>query len=512
MTRAKSEFLTVAEAVLRTANVPMTPQQIVDYAIEHGLFTDRVSGKTPHQTMKSKLSVDVRRRGEQSRFVRTRPGAFSVREAVAFSDVYDAKPYARSPDQSDVRVLLPARLDSLGTFQGINRKWQRYANLLERREEVEYQPRALVESTEEWKQVLTYVLVTRKGKVLCFQRGNFSRVEDNLRGSLCIGFGGHVIREDFDLLARGSQGLLRSAGRELSEEIKLPTEDIQRLATSEGLEIIGVLNDDSSVVGRKHIAFLLRYETSDSDGWEHPVRGEKSIAQLQWIGPEQFSYPIWRFEYWSQLCLRTYLPKISKSAPAYRLVRRAALRDSRVIFVMGTVGSGKTEAARLIAECTNRVYINTGEIVANLLGISTVTPENREEFQSRALDFIQSDTGPARLASAIYDRIMETNGMAVVDGIRQSATLSAVYHLLGSRRRSAMIYVHTTPDMAHKFYCARKGSDIPFRHFLRIRDAAVEADVSRFLRNADGVIYNWFGRGQYVRTVREFVKRISENA
>lgn len=512
MAKVGSEFLAVAAIVLGNTRTPMTPKQIVDYAIEHGLFTDRVSGKTPHQTMKSKLSVDVRRRGEGSRFVRTRPGAFSIREVVSNEEVYDAKPYARSPDQSDVRVLLPARLEKLGRFQGITRKWERYVSLLERREETEFQPRAVAESTENWKQVLTYVLVTRGDQVLCFRRGNFSRVEDYLRGSLCIGFGGHVIREDFDLLAPGYQGLLRSAARELAEELRLPAEDSKRLANCDGLEIIGVLNDDSSVVGRKHIAFLLRYEVSASSDWLHPVRGEKSISQLHWIEPKPFLYPIWRFEYWSQLCLRTFLPKISSSAPAYRLVRPARLRDAHVIFVMGTVGSGKTEAARLMAQYTDRAYINTGEIVANLLGIDAVTPENRESFQRKALDFIRSREGPVQLAEAICTRIAASGGRAIVDGVRQLATLDGIYRLLGSHRRCAVLYVHTPPDMAHKFYCARKGAKIPFRQFLEVRDAEVELEVPRFLRNADGVVYNWFGRKQYNHTLRQLVNRISKNA
>lgn len=509
MARIQSEFLSVAATVLQTTRKPMTAKQIVGYAIEHGLFTDRVSGKTPHQTMKSKLSVDVRRNGEKSRFVRTRPGAFSIREVVPAENIYDAKPYVRSPDQSDVRVLLPSKLDRLGRFQGIKTNWARYAQLLKQVDDIEYQPRAVAETTEEWKQVLTYILVTRKEKVLCFSRGNFSRVEDHLRGSLCIGFGGHVIREDFDLLASGVEGLLRSAARELSEELRLPSEDSQRLASCEGLEIIGVLNDDSSVVGRKHIAFLLKYETSASSEWIQPVRGEKSIAQLHWIEPDSFPYPIWRFEYWSQLCLRAFLPGIANSAPAFRLVRKKRLRDSNVIFVMGTVGSGKTEAARRIAKYTDRAYINSGEVVARLLGIPVVTQENRERFQRDAMDFISSDDGPVRLASAICSRIAASNGRAIVDGIRQKATLDCICQILGGRKSCGILYVHTPPDMAHEFYCARKGEKISFQQFLAVRDAVVEVEVPSFLGDADGVVYNWLGRKQYGQTLRQFVNGIS---
>lgn len=506
-----SEFLTVAESVLRKHGLPLTPKQIVDYAFEHGLFTDRISGKTPVQTMKSKLSVDVRRNAERSRFVRTRPGTFFVRDAVPPGQVYSAPRYERAPDRSDVRVIAPAKLDELGRFQGIKRGWRRYAKLLNSGGDVSFQARSDAEASESWKQILTYILVTGGDRVLCFKRGNFSRVEDYLRGSLCIGFGGHVTRDDFDLLTQGVSAIHRSAARELAEELRLPKVDLRRLADGKGLKIVGILNDDSSVVGRKHIAFLLRYEVSKAKEWARPARGEKSVAQLHWIERDPLPQPIWRFEYWSQLCLRTFFPELAQSLSAYRLVRPARLRDAGVLFVMGTVGSGKTEAAKLIAKYTKRNYINSGALVAELIGIDAVTPATRSEFQREAQKFISSVGGPASLGKAIAERIASAKGRAVVDGIRQRATYEAVRTKLGARYRTASIFVHTTPDMAHNFYSARKGQAISFLDFLAVRDAPVETEVPQFLRDADAVVYNWEGRRQYERTVRALVKRITSN-
>jgi len=52
-----SEFLRAAEVLFKKYGEPMSARQLVNAAIENQLFSDKLSGKTPHQTMKAKLSV-----------------------------------------------------------------------------------------------------------------------------------------------------------------------------------------------------------------------------------------------------------------------------------------------------------------------------------------------------------------------------------------------------------------------------------------------------------------------
>jgi predicted NUDIX family phosphoesterase len=141
--------------------------------------------------------------------------------------------------------------------------------------------RGKAEVSDAFKQVITYVMVTRGGSVLAYRRGSFNRVEHFLRGSDCVGFGGHVTAEDITLLSQADQGILSGAVRELREELELPAEDLRRLNAGIGLEIVGLLNDDSSPVGRRHFAVLLRYEVSDDASWAHPRRGEKAVTRLR---------------------------------------------------------------------------------------------------------------------------------------------------------------------------------------------------------------------------------------
>src|SRR5680860_1678790 len=77
-----SEFLVVAEKILAEKKSSMSAKELVEFAYKGQLFTDKIAGKTPHQTMKAKLSVDIRRKGDSSIFVRTMPGKFSLRRLV----------------------------------------------------------------------------------------------------------------------------------------------------------------------------------------------------------------------------------------------------------------------------------------------------------------------------------------------------------------------------------------------------------------------------------------------
>jgi len=175
----------------------MSAKQLVHAAIENQLFSDKLSGKTPHQTMKAKLSVDIRRKGNLSLFVRTRPGRFFLRSLLEHpSTAYEAKPLRAVPATENVLVFPSKWLDKHGRFQGINRSWKPILAKLTADSVLTHIGRIEAEQREDFKQVLTYVFVTRQSQILGFKRGTFNRVEDYLRGSYCIGFGGHVSELD----------------------------------------------------------------------------------------------------------------------------------------------------------------------------------------------------------------------------------------------------------------------------------------------------------------------------
>lgn len=495
-----SEYLNVANIVLHQEQRSLSARQIVDIALGRGLISDKLAGKTPWQTMKARLSEEIRANGSASQFVRTAPGKFNLRDSVAATAIYQAKPFQPPTANERVLVVPRATTDAFLNFQGITRKWRKILENILHPKRCSYVDRHEAEQRDDIRQILTYVLVTSGDSLLAYRRGHYNRVEDFLRGSRCIGFGGHVNERDRTLLNQsGDQGIIDNATRELNEELRLPSNDIRSIA-QQPPRIIGVLNDDSSPVGRRHLAFVLKYEVCRLRDWIPPRRGELSIRELMWLNPKNERIPIFEFEYWSQLVLREYHKKVVAAQPTYLVRRRTPFKGRHVLCVTGPIGSGKTEATRVLVQNHGYSEVNSGRVVASLLGIPPVPETPRAEFQAAAAEFIGSIDGPTDLGRALAGEVQKTNGRVLVDGVRHPATLEALRKAL-TPHPVPVVFVHTLPDIAYSFYIQRSAGKTSFGDFMRIREAHVESQVVDILREADAVLYNWTGRADYERTI-----------
>lgn len=185
---------------------------------------------------------------------------------------------ARSP--ADERVLCVHRgaLDALGEFEGVEPEWHPW---LFRGDLATWRRRAEVEGDPDWKQLIPYVAIRHRGKVLVCQRSR-AGAEQRLLGKLTIGIGGHVdfahdyradpVPEDVRILGAFQRGLRR----ELREEIRVEG-DAGRL------EYLGLVNDDSDDVGRVHLGVCYTLEVPD------PVLVSSAgpeLALVEWASPD----------------------------------------------------------------------------------------------------------------------------------------------------------------------------------------------------------------------------------
>lgn len=505
----KSEFLRVAKIVLEREGAPMRPQTLVDHARTQGLFSDKISGLTLHQTMKSKLSVHIRHYGEHSPFVRTGPGLFFLRSlAVGKKTIYEAPPLRPPPPAENVLVFPTSRLDVLGRFQGIRTTWKRYLKSLLNEGSCSYMDRLDAEQDNDHKQILTYVLVRRGRQVLSFRRGAFNRIEDYLRGSLCIGFGGHTTVADRDLFSEDDLGLRNCAVRELFEELDLPKADARRLREGDGLEIVGLLNDDSSVTGRRHFAVVYEYQVAKPSDWERPRRGEKSITQLKWVSPSVEDVGLVNYEFWSQLCFRRILTKVVGEQRGHAVRRKSPFRGRHLLCVIGPIGCGKTRVTDALKADHGYAEVNSGRVVAELIGLPPVTEATRNAFQERAAVFISRPDGPRILGREIARRAAATgSSRVVVDGIRHEATLRSLVEE-AKPAHVGVLFIFTPADLAFQFFTQRDAVSTTPLEFFALREAPVESEVNGLIRRADVVVYNWAGEVKLKRTLAQFADEV----
>jgi hypothetical protein len=82
--------LAVVETVLRDAAVPLSVREIVERAGD----TLPTKSKTPDTVVARDLSMDIKKRGEGSLFIRTSPGRYAIRDQVPMQE---RTPQERTP-------------------------------------------------------------------------------------------------------------------------------------------------------------------------------------------------------------------------------------------------------------------------------------------------------------------------------------------------------------------------------------------------------------------------------
>jgi hypothetical protein len=80
-------YLEIAEKVLLSTKRPMSPKGIVDAAYRAKIVPSHLFGKTQHKTLQARLSEDILRHRNSSKFYRTEPGMFFLSALISDSDI-----------------------------------------------------------------------------------------------------------------------------------------------------------------------------------------------------------------------------------------------------------------------------------------------------------------------------------------------------------------------------------------------------------------------------------------
>ncbi len=150
----------------------------------------------------------------------------------------------------------------------------------------EFIDRPAAEEDPSYKQIIPYVVLTRKGLVFATRRLNKGG-ESRLHGKVSIGIGGHI--NPVDETDRRSV-LMKGLERELDEEVY-----IRRRGE---LMPRGFINDDGNGVGAVHLGLCFSME----------VEGEVSVKETEklsggWMSLQELRGEFDNMETWSQIAL-----------------------------------------------------------------------------------------------------------------------------------------------------------------------------------------------------------------
>ena len=363
------KFLNIARTILLQEKRPLRVKEIIDIAKEKG-YLDFSGGDTPDQTIKARISEDIKRKKDNSDFKRVAKGLFALRNYEGKE--YDAHPFAKKISQKEqVLVFKVEKLKQVGLFNGIKTNgFRKYLKVILNKRNTFFMSRLKAEKDTVHKQILSYIIVEKNHKILRFVRGVYTNVHTMLRGSFCVGFGGHVQDHDYDLfeLLENDNGYLNSVKRELLEELKIPEVSINK----KNLEVIGILNDDSTELGKSHFAIIHKLKL---DNVRLPtvkkLKGEKSINQLEFLSINELGYDFEKYEFWSKLCIKTFFKDyVEIGCKVHRVKNYSLSKHPKVIAIVGSIGSGKTEASRILERSFGYYLISSGKRLQESNGLS----------------------------------------------------------------------------------------------------------------------------------------------
>ncbi len=475
-----SIFLNIAHQVLDDIGHPMSARDIYNHALNKKLIESK--GLTPENTLRARLSENIRTYGEKSIFIRTAANKFALRKwAEDKSEIkeYFAPRFEKNSNDEYVVCINQELIDKVGRFFGFEPKYHKYLELLSDPKNITIKKRSEANKNTELKQLTAYVLLKgEKGDYLSYERGNYSNKNQLLKNVLCIGFGGHVNNHDFDdLFGINNGGIWNAAYREIAEEIKnLYLDDIVP---------IGVINDDSSHLGLTHFAFVFEALLPPNFAIEK-YNTELSINKLKFLSKNDLQKNYHKLEFWSQILAKKINPYADNIV---KIVNRNKSIGYPIV-VVGGIGTGKSEVAKILARHLynkNFKYISTREIVAELISVDNFHNQNREYFQNKSFAFINKTEGTTLLANKIAEKIQEFEGKVIIDGIRQIDTFEK---LKEKYPKIMLIFIETSRDKAYYFFKDRSKREASIHEFRESVSHDVEKEIPLFKHRADVYIFN----------------------
>lgn len=148
-------------------------------------------------------------------------------------------------------------------------------------------PRSAAEADPRFKQIVGYV-VLRCGRMIFHYQRTHRVGEPRLAGQRSLGIGGHLNAEDVGSIP-GLDDLERAIHRELAEEVVL--------AERPAMRYLGMINDDSTEVGRVHVGLVA---LADLRVPAVQLR-DRTLQDGRFDPPEAIQRILASFETWSQL-------------------------------------------------------------------------------------------------------------------------------------------------------------------------------------------------------------------
>ena len=274
-------YLAIAEKVLREVRRPLSALEILQTAYRIGVAPPHLTGRTQHKTMGARLSENILSLRENSKFYRTAPGRFLLREMEHDPNI---------PQNLRKPIVARRRKRSLASKNALTMKRRIIVGAANQRGVV--QTSAIVNFIEQGSfhyarssrithcddvVVWAFILVIRSGHVLTYRQGHYREDRDTFMHKRTIGFYTPVVDKDMGLFELKDHGIVSSGVTAMAEDLDLQDKQLwDTLRTRSNLKSFLFSESEMS----HDLLAVIAFSCPD---WLDPTSKRLAINDLEWL-------------------------------------------------------------------------------------------------------------------------------------------------------------------------------------------------------------------------------------
>jgi hypothetical protein len=295
-------YLAIAEKVIRATRRSLSALEILQAAYKAGIAPRHLRGKTQHKTLQARLSEDILHGREGSKFYRTAPGRFFLREFLEDSSIplQDRTPIVARRRRRELPVARPLALSGSAAARLAKAKRAEHPRALLHvleRGGFHYAPssrRRRVDDVLVW----SFVIVVRHRAILTYRQGSYREDRDPFLLRRTVGFYTPVTDLDRGLFDQEDHGIVTSGLRALAADLDLEPRAHWKML-EEGSSLVSFILPEPQE-GASDLLALVAFECPS---WLEPLTRRLAIHDLAWLDLDTPPNHLEDFDPWSQAVL-----------------------------------------------------------------------------------------------------------------------------------------------------------------------------------------------------------------
>jgi hypothetical protein len=275
-------YLDIAVTILRAEKRPLSSHAILAEAHRGGLVPPSLYGKAQHKTLGARISEDIVKHRDRSRFFRTAPGRYFLCE---FMDDVTLPDEYRRPFPARRRIRELARGPALAITEDALRHvlsgddkliaTAKVLKLLKKHQHAYLDPK----KAEDAVFIRSFVCVCRGSKILSYRLGRYRDDRDPFLHKRSIGFTTLVHIDEHTLFNVGDMGIVEAGVRAVKIDLDIPPVP-PKAAKSLDEAVLRKFIWISHADGDNDLLAIISYRCPR---WFEPVKRRLALNDLEWI-------------------------------------------------------------------------------------------------------------------------------------------------------------------------------------------------------------------------------------